>query len=275
MKWHILWVALVLLLGIGITAQAELPDTPPVYPDFLGEGARVTELYTTRDEIIAADMAMQLPYESVYAPTLNEAMLYLLSGRADYFLAIAETVQYLASRNDQFVALEDESATMLRMVIRHEEEALAQAIDGVLEEMLADGTMEALYQEHIAGVIDGGEAQRVEPAVYEGARTILVGVSGDMPPIDYVTEAGVPAGFNTAVAAELAGRLEMNIEFVPVDSGARFVALHAGKIDLFFWELIPEVPAEMIETTEQIMDAHISIPYLNTFMGWLALAGGE
>ncbi len=82
------------------------------------------------------------------------------------------------------------------------------------------------------------DLEKVEIPKIEGAETIRVGVTGDLPPIDYVDEAGIPAGFNTAVLAEISRRTGKNIELVSIDSGARSLALSQGNVDVVFWSRI-------------------------------------
>ena len=56
-----------------------------------------------------------------------------------------------------------------------------------------------------------------------------------MPPIDYVGADGKPAGFNTAILAEICRRLHLNVELVQIDSGARAASLASGRSDIVFW----------------------------------------
>ena len=67
------------------------------------------------------------------------------------------------------------------------------------------------------------------------ADTIKVAVTGDMPPVDYVNEAGMAAGYNTAVIAEIGKRLKKNIEILSIEAGARSEALTSGRADVIFW----------------------------------------
>ena len=69
------------------------------------------------------------------------------------------------------------------------------------------------------------DLNKAEIEKIDNAETIRVGVTGDLPPIDYVDEAGIPAGFNTAVLAEISRRIVKNIELVSIESGARSIAL--------------------------------------------------
>ena len=70
---------------------------------------------------------------------------------------------------------------------------------------------------------------------FEGAETIKVAVTGDLPPIDFIAENGIPAGFNTAVLAEVAKITKVNIELVNIDSSVRASALKSGRVDMVFW----------------------------------------
>ncbi len=101
--------------------------------------------------------------------------------------------------------------------------------------MKADGTLDRLVQEQIEAVIAGGEAEPITMPVADGARTIRVAVTGSLPPMDYVAADGTPAGFNTAVLAEIASRTGLNIDLVVVDSIGRAAALASGTVDAVFW----------------------------------------
>ena len=95
-----------------------------------------------------------------------------------------------------------------------------------------------------------------EPVMFEkfdGATTLRVAVTGDLPPIDFIAADGTPAGFNTAVLAEVGNALKMNVELVNVEAGARTAALASGRVDVVFWyevdasaETQPDVPDGVI-----------------------------
>jgi len=58
-----------------------------------------------------------------------------------------------------------------------------------------------------------------------------------LPPYDYISADGKPAGFNVALMSEISRVLEKNIKFVTIPSEARYSALlsSARRMDLFFW----------------------------------------
>ena len=112
---------------------------------------------------------------------------------------------------------------------------LRDQFNEAIASMKADGTLDRLVQEQIEEVIAGGEAAPITMPVTDGARTIRVAVTGSLPPMDYVAADGTPAGFNTAVLAEIASRAGFNIEMVVVDSIGRAAALASGTVDAVFW----------------------------------------
>ena len=112
---------------------------------------------------------------------------------------------------------------------------LRDQFNEAIASMKADGTLDRLVQEQIEAVIAGDEVTPITMPVADGARTIRVAVTGSLPPMDYVAADGTPAGFNTAVLAEIASRTGLNIELVVVDSIGRAAALASGTVDAVFW----------------------------------------
>ena len=95
---------------------------------------------------------------------------------------------------------------------------------------------------------------------FNGARTIRVALTGDLPPVDFVADDGTPAGYSVAVLAEIGRRLRVNIIPVNVDSAARTAALVSGRADVVFWYEVNE----SLETQPDIPDEIIlSEPYLS------------
>ena len=96
-------------------------------------------------------------------------------------------------------------------------------------------TVEELKQRYVEDVIGGDDPDFVAPEVFPDAVTIRVAVTGDRPPMDYVSVGGDPIGFNTALIAEIAKKLGVNVEFVNVSCAARGIALASGVCDFVFW----------------------------------------
>lgn len=113
--------------------------------------------------------------------------------------------------------------------------ALRDAVNETIAAMQEDGTLDALIQTYIEGVADGDEPERIELPRIEGAETLRVAITGFLPPLDYVAPDGAPAGFNTAMLAEMGRRMGKNVELIQVDSIGRAAALASGAVDAVFW----------------------------------------
>ena len=115
---------------------------------------------------------------------------------------------------------------------------LRDRVNEALSDMKADGTLQALQKQYTMDLQNDPAPVAFE--VFEGAETLRVGVTGDLPPVDYVAEDGSPAGFNTALLSEIGRRLKVNIEILNIESDARTISLTSGVADVIFWYLYGE-----------------------------------
>ena len=93
---------------------------------------------------------------------------------------------------------------------------------------------------------------------FEGADTIKVAITGDLPPIDFINSQGSPSGFNVALLAEIARLLKINIELIQVDSNARTAALMSKRADVVFWYETSEDYTWKYDAGEDVI---LSTPY--------------
>ena len=184
----------------------------------------------------------------IFYDTLDAMLMALEAGD----IAAAEVPEcvadYLCARNDKLATrgsfdlsnadeFTEEVAYRLgagfSFLTMENKDALRDEIDASLTEMKEDGTLDALVQTYIADAVRG-EPEPVEFTKTDG-ETIRVAVTGALPPMDYVAADGTPAGFNTAILAELGKRMNVNFELEQVDSEGRAAALASGQVDLVFW----------------------------------------
>jgi ABC-type amino acid transport substrate-binding protein len=133
-------------------------------------------------------------------------------------------------------------------------DTLKDAFDEQIVAMKEDGTLQKLVDEHIIKVSEGGEPVAVAFEQFDGD-PIKVGISGDLPPVDYVAADGSFAGFNTAVLAEIGKRLQKNIELVQVENVGRSLALSEGRVDVVFWtRAMSEKMVELIVANRRLSD---------------------
>jgi len=108
-------------------------------------------------------------------------------------------------------------------------------VNEAIDALRSDGTLDALQERYLDPTGDA-ELLPVEFGTFpESDETIRVVVTGDLPPIDYIKADGTPAGFNTAVLAEIGRRLGVNIELVSMQTGSRAMALMSKAADTVFW----------------------------------------
>jgi ABC-type amino acid transport substrate-binding protein len=174
-----------------------------------------------------------------YSNSLTGCLAMLKSGRADLMMTTDLSSIYAAQRNSDmkaYICKQDFGAVMM---LRASDVALRDLFNSAIKKLQDSGRLGELRQKWIKEFPAGGEPEINSIEKINGAETIFVGVSGDMPPLDYVSADGRPAGFNAALLGDISKELGKNIEIVTLDSQARFAALESKKIDVFFWIVMP------------------------------------
>ena len=197
------------------------------------------------------DDAPEVNCEIVYFDTLDAMLMALNAEDIDEMDVYETTAQYLTHSDPGLVqfmtfnegaedkgfvhlALRCHFANDFAFLFMEDNTALRDEFDAALQS-ITDAEMEKLVQDHITAAINGEEISPIQMPVIEGAETIKVAVTGSLPPMDYVAPDGTPAGFNTALLAEISQRIGKNIELVVVDSVGRAAALASGNVDAVFW----------------------------------------
>ena len=145
--------------------------------------------------------------------------------------------------------------TLLAFGFLEEKKDLRDRFNKAIEDMEREGTIVILTRDFISGP-GAMNPYAVEFEHFDGAETINIAVTGEQPPLDYVSSDGKPAGFNTAILAEIGKRLRVNINIVIVETGSRVMALNSGRADVVFWfQVFPnnlaqlDIPAGVITST--------------------------
>ena len=240
-------------LKSDVIARSEmLMDALKAVQDYSGGFQIFGNMYVYNDEETGAPVEID-DVEAVEFDNLNSMVMSLYAGSIDGMIVYFTVGSYLCRQNENLTSWIDYSemekiyngemniknkfildqilGTDFSFLMMEDNIALRDEFNQALADMKADGTLDALK----ASIMD---LNKVEIAEIDGAETISIGVTGDLPPIDYIDEAGVPAGFNTAVLAEISKRIGKNIELVSIDAGARSLALSQGIVDVVFWSRI-------------------------------------
>lgn len=212
----------------------------------------------------------------VFYDTMTDMLMALNRGDIVVLETDQNTVRYIVSRNEGIVDRSpylNPNNLMFSILLRGEDVELRDQISDCIAQMNADGALEAMRQRYIEDVIAGEDPDAVVPEVFPDARTIKVAVTGDRPPMDYVSAGGEPLGFNTALIAEIGKRLGVNIEFVTVDCGARGIALATGVCDIVFWMEIGDFENwEGADFEDQPENTIVTEPYMSVPLWWAVLA---
>ena len=217
--------------GIKVGILSKLNMSQEEYSDFISTGrkAGAWNFFSSKP---------QEPISFVFYDTLQAMQLALNAGEiqeaalpevvAEYVMNVtgAYKISGIAKTRPAYLAFGFKAG--------NDPELLRKFSDAILS-MKQDGTLAVLQAKFIydAGI---GEPETVEFRKFDNVdKKITVAVTGDLPPIDYVTADGKAAGFNTAVIAEIGKRLQVNIELLQIMSSARASAVVSGRADTVFW----------------------------------------
>ena len=267
---------IVLFAGLSVCVAEDAASSAAVQK--YGDIGRLSKLNITKDElneVLKDIMVDSICNRYVFYDTMNDMIMALNRGDIVALETDQNTVRYIASRNDHIVdrpPYMNPNMLIFCMLLRGEDTELRNQISACITEMNEDGTVEALKQTYIEDVIAGKEPEAIEPQIFQDAKTIRVAVTGDRPPMDYISASGEPLGFNTALIAEVAKRLEMNIEMVSVTCAARGVALASGVCDIVFWMEVGDFENwEGANFEDQPENTVVTEPYMSVPLWWAVL----
>ncbi|WP_026527737.1 transporter substrate-binding domain-containing protein [Butyrivibrio sp. VCD2006] len=240
-----------------------------------GDIGRLSKLNITEDklnEVLKDIMVDSICNKYVFYDTLTDMLMALNRGDIVVLETDQNTVRYIVSRNEGIVDRPpylNPNTLMFSMLLREEDTELRDQISTCITEMNEDGTIKDLRERYIENVIKGDEPDAIVSQEFSGARTIKVAVTGDRPPMDYVSAGGEPLGFNTALIAEIARRLGINVEFINVNCGARGISLATGVCDIVFWMEIGDFENwEGADFEDQPENTIVTEPYMSAQLWW-------
>ena len=217
--------------------------------------ASADEIYTFFTELLGVPIK-----DFICFPTISEALMALKTGKVDTLLSMDANATYMAQADPSLYLymdprLADYNDISFSMVVLSENEALCSELNEAIAYLKETGVLDALTIAMIKGTL-------ADVPPYEADKTLYVGVTGDIPPIDYVDENGTPIGFNVNLMSQIGAYLGYTIEFVQLSKNAIIAALASGKIDVVFWQEQSLSP-EMLELLGVRSDAILSTdPYL-------------
>ncbi len=205
------------------------------------------------------------PNTVVFFDNMNSMIMALKGKQIDRFAAPSRVGAYIVARNEDFQLINNNLKPILGYSIAMQEKDKAQVdeINAAIKAMKDDGTLDKLIKENITDL--GGADPVAKPIpMIEGAPTIKVAVTGDMPALDCILADGTPAGFNVAFLGELGKRINKNFELVSIEAGGRGAALSSGQVDMLFWVLgvYDQDGNALPYPLDNMKGVAISIPYM-------------
>ena len=271
-KIFALLVTLALFVVTGCGSQStDKPSAPDKKQTTIGVISHLNASEEAYNELMTKLEKTYRPSKAKLAVTfkyfnrMNEMLAALNADQIDMLSTYNCVANYMLKHNDDLEILTSERKLhdSFCFAVREDDKTLLDELNRAIKEMTTDGTLSQLTQEYITDSNFDAEPPAVPITKIDGAQTIKVAVTGDLPPFDLILADGKPAGFSTAVLAEISRRLGKNIELVNVDSGARAGILSSKGADVIFWVSVPKdskiIPAD-VDTPAGVA---VSDPYFN------------
>jgi len=198
-----------------------------------------------------------------YFDKMNDMQLALDSGQIDMLSTYQSVADYMLqnSSDKELLPTNKNLSDSFCFAVRKGDTMLKNDLNKAIKEMTNDGTLIKLSKQYIIEIKGGTEPPAVEISEIEGADTIKVAVTGDLPPFDMISADGTPTGFSTAVLSEVSKRIGKNIELISIDSGARASILSSKGADVVFWVAVPKDSTLIPANIDQPEGIAISEPY--------------
>ncbi len=179
--------------------------------------------------------------QMVYFDSLTSMLAALNAGRIDTADLPKCTAEYLAAQNSHYepvYTFADNKLTLktsFRIGVMEGRSDLLNNLNSAIAALAEKGILDELKTTYIDDLLEGKEPPPVPPLVITDTPTVRVVVTGDLPPLDYVSADGKAAGYNIALLTALSDVMNVNFELVLSDAGSRAAMLTSGKADAVFW----------------------------------------
>ena len=218
-----------------------------------------------------------LIYKYIFFANTNSMIAALQSGQIDSMSAYETVAKYFVDSNPEFEyeIISPPLNDIFCCAMREEDEALKNEFDYAISEITADGTLAALVKKYIAEIHFRHAPPVIELPEFYNSSMVKIGITGDLPALDFIRPDGKPSGFNTALLAEISKRIEKNFVLVQIDGGARATALASGKVDVVFWAVTPEGSEIFPPDFDKPPGAILTKPYFSDKLVLMKLREGK
>ena len=209
--------------------------------------------------------------EVINYSNLSSALMDLESGKISSVGIEGCVADYIAARNEKVVASKsNHTMAQFSMMTMDANQEVYDILNNAIKDMKADGTLDSLIENELKAYIESDPVAKELPK-FDGARTIKIGVTGDLPPMDFVAANGKAAGFNIALLTEIANRAQVNFELVQIETASRPMALSSGKVDAVFWTKSMKCTVCGAEGAEEVEGTLVTESYFADYAASLVL----
>lgn len=260
----------IILAGLMLLSFAACGEKDDAVKFGVIEGSGMDSLRS--DEHKAHNDAPDVTLEFVNYNNLSAALMDLESGKIVELGVEKSVAEYIVAHNEKIVMgkNKNDAMTNFSMMTLNSNKEVYDILNNAIKDMKADGTLNSLIENELEAYINSDPVAKDLPH-FDGAKTIKVGVTGDVPPMDFVASNGKAAGFNIALLTEIANRAQVNIELVQIETGARAMALSSGKVDAVFWTKSVKCTICGAEGAEEIEGAIVTESYFSDYIASIVL----
>lgn len=184
--------------------------------------------------------------------SLDEALCSLRSGKTDALWACDVTADYLTECNEDLAVLSEEgmsdientkrSRLLFGMALRDDEASrqLCEDINQAMKTLRDNGKFDILTDTYIKNADKISAESKAYPkftaknmkSSKQSGKTLYVGISGAVAPLELLDEDSEPYGFCAAFMDEIGLQLKRPVKLVVLDNETIFTSLMSGRIDL-------------------------------------------
>ncbi len=203
------------------------------------------------NDVYIAESQNYIVYYPEYS-NVSDLVLALEGGKIDAIYIQDFVASYLRRVKPEFLVINDNWNYVHQMILTPKNQHLRDQLDSALASLKEDEILDELALEYIKKASDDPDV--VTLPSFPNAPTFKVGVTGVLPPLDYMTTSGEIAGFNVALMSAISEKLKVNFVPVSVEMNSWTMALKTGKIDVMFWQQNYNEPSkdtnELLFTTD-------------------------
>lgn len=203
--------------------------------------------------------------EFIFFKNMTNLLVALEAGQIDEISTYESVANYLVMKNSnlEFTVNDPPLVDMFCCALLEEDKELKQEFDAAILKLTTDGTLTKLVKTYISDINHMNTPPVINLPTFYGEPTVKIALTSDLPMLDYIRPDGVPAGFNTALLAEISKLIKKNFVFVQVDSGARALALSSGKVDVIFWAVAPQSDNDLPFDYDKPDGVILTVPYFS------------